>query len=57
MALFNDTCPAPGDTNAVLWKKINQVLSEANGGIFPPKQGDWEYQSKFKVAAILAACS
>ena len=57
MALYNNTCPAPGDTNAVLWKKIVQVLSERNGNVHPPKQFDWKYQSLVKAAAILAGCN
>ena len=56
MALYNNTCPASGDPPPVLWKKINQVLSEQNGGAHPPVQGDWKYQSLWKIAAILAGC-
>jgi hypothetical protein len=57
MAMFNNTCPSPGDTSAILWKKIVQVLSEQNGGTHPPKPLDWKYQSLVKVAKILAGCN
>ena len=54
MAMFPDPQPKQGDTDAVLWRKINQLFSEQHGGVHPPKQADWEYNSIFKVAQILA---
>ena len=56
MAMFNDTNPGCGDTDALLWKKINQEFSEQNGNAHPPQFLDWEYQSLWKIAAILAGC-
>lgn len=56
MAMFTDLRPGCGDTTAVLWRKINEALSNQNGGVHPPKQADWKYQSLWKVAAILANC-
>lgn len=56
MAMFNSTDRECYDTTPVLWRKINQVLSERAEGAHPPTQADWKYQSLFKIAAILAEC-
>lgn len=57
MAMFPHTVPCSDDKPPTLWKKINQVYSERNGGVLPPKQGDWKYNSIWKVLEILSGCS
>lgn len=51
--LFDNTMPTTSDNTASLWKKINQVLSAANGGEHPPGRWDWKHDSIYKVALLL----
>jgi hypothetical protein len=53
MAMFPHTVPASGDQPETLWRKINQVFSERNGGVLPPQNADDKTDSMAKVLQLL----